>query len=121
MPITYLLPVLRVLISPNFSACRIGPIIVKEPDCSLKPVDRETRGRPSLTGRGNSPFPTVVVEVAVFHESLPKLIEILDLWTSRYTTVMYAIGIKIYGRRTNGTYRMQVSLFNVQSFSVSSE
>jgi hypothetical protein len=46
---------------------------------------------------GNA-YPTIVIEVAYVNESLPVLREEIKDWISEETSVMIAIGVKIFER-----------------------
>ena len=85
------------VISIGQADCLIGSII-KEPDASLVPEDRNTLGPYSNDKKRE--FPTVVVEVAFTHESEKMLLNELRRWLSNLTTVMVAIGVKIKIKET---------------------
>lgn len=67
----------------------------KEPDESFRPRSRNTKGPYSKTGQYTQEFPTLVVEIAFCNESEAKLIQLLENWISKDTTVNVAIGLKI--------------------------
>ena len=57
------------------------------------------------------PYPNLVVEVADKYESLKLLKEELRKWISRETSVMIAVGIKIFTRSVTMKPRMLISVY----------
>jgi hypothetical protein len=93
---------------PNSPRCFIGDA-TKEPDLAVIPKTRKAR---PFDTHGH-PFPSVIFEIAVANETLPFLKEELGLWLSSESDVKMAIGIKIFGKRKDGTRRF-VLLFAVK-------
>jgi hypothetical protein len=83
---------------------------LKEPDAGLRPVQLRSGGNVLDSGFG-TPFPNVVVEIAFQNESLPVLQNELRAWLSNHTSVQVAIGIKIFGKKQDGTRRILALLF----------
>jgi len=87
------------------TTCRIGSDKVKEPDGSIKPYDRKTKG--PFSNRKHEEFPTVIIEVEHTNKTLTQLKQELDDWLTDTTTVIIAIGLKIGERiKRNGEFSL---------------
>jgi hypothetical protein len=94
---------------PNSPLVRIGGK-GKEPDGTLSPKQLRIGGAIRDDGFG-FPFPSLVIEIALTHESLNSLkTELLD-WIGNHTSVQAAIGVKIFGKRVDGSRRMVALLY----------
>ena len=101
---------LKDLKSTGSLLCRIGRIC-KEPDISFAPRGLKVGGPIKCMGTGSKPFPNLVLEVAYRNESLSQLKMELMTWISRQTSVMVAIGIKIFTTRVDRSRRMLILVY----------
>jgi hypothetical protein len=77
----------------------------KEPDGKFSPKQLQIGGIVRDVGFG-FPFPALVIEIALTHESLNELkSELLD-WIGFHTSVQVAIGVKIFRQKVDGSRRI---------------
>jgi hypothetical protein len=91
--------------SSGSSKARYGAT-VKEPDAGLRPK-RLNISPPNVLDQGDGfPFPNIVIEIAYQNESFQLLLDELASWISEFTSVQIALGVKIFGRRVDGSRRL---------------